>query len=371
MPIEDIKTKEGTSTRFVFPVPITGTNAAMADTNPPEAILPGVAWRGMTTLLSGAPKSGKSTLIRDWIRRIGKARFSVNLHHQFVLKDRLVRSANVLYFSEESPYAWNAFFQEMQADKVCFAARSSTGENQSDFDWFKLFDRRHSGIAPIRPDERKYWVDAVIEVVKAFEIDLVIVDPITRFLALTSENDNSEVLSAMIETERIATEGNCALLMLHHTGKAGGQARGASAFLQNADAILTLRKPKEGEEVPEAPDQDSVRILEGVGRFDEIEPKIGLWFDGAEYFGTDRVSSTGKVRRLQEDDSDLILVFVKRNAPIEASLESSNWEGFSKEEIETGTKITGSRFQRAMRTLVSKNAITRYGNTRKTRYKLT
>jgi len=161
------------------------------------------------------------------------------------------------------------------------------------------------------------------------------------------------------------------LLMLHHTGKAGGQARGASAFLQNADAILTLRKPKEGEEVPEASDQDSVRILEGVGRFDEIEPKIGLWFDGAEYFGTDRVSSTGKVRRLQEDDSDLILVFVKRNAPIEASLESSNWEGFSKEEIETGTKITGSRFQRAMRTLVSKNAITRYGNTRNTRYKLT
>ena len=83
------------------------------------------------------------------------------------------------------------------------------------------------------------------------------------------------------------------------------------------------------------------------------------------------MSSTGKVRRLQEDDSDLILVFVKRNAPIEASLESSNWEGFSKEEIETGTKITGSRFQRAMRTLVSKNAITRYGNTRNTRYKLT
>ena len=108
-----------------------------------------------------------------------------------------------------------------------------------------------------------------------------------------------------------------------------------------------------------------------MGRFDEIEPKIGLWFDGAEYFGTDRVSSTGKVRRLQEDDSDLIITFVKKNEPMDASLESSNWEGFSKEEIETGTKLAGSRFQRAMRTLVSKNAITRLGNTRNTRYKLT
>ncbi len=370
MPIEDIKTKEGTTTRFAFPPPITGTAAAMDKTPPPEAIIPGICWRGATSLISGAPKSGKSTLLRDWIRRIGKARFNENLHHQFVLPDRLVRAANILYFSEEAPFAWNAFFQEMQADKVCYAARSSEGENLSDFDWFRLFDRRHSGIAPLRPDERSMWVDAVIEVVNHFDIDMVVLDPITRFLALTSENDNSEVLSAMMEVERIASEGNCALMMIHHTGKAGGQARGASAFLQNVDAILTLRKPKEGEEVPEAPDQESVRILEGVGRYDEIEPRIGLWFDGAEYHGTDRVS-VGKVRKVQADDADTILTFVRRSAPILGSLESSEWEGFTKEEIETGTSLSGSRFQRAMRTLVQKNAISRQGNTRNTRYKLT
>jgi len=371
MPYEDVKLKGGeTESRFTFPIPISGTMAASEDSTPPEAIIPGVCWRNHTTLLSGAAKCGKSTLLRDWIKRIGKARFNPNLCHQFVLKDRLVRAAKILYFSEESPYAWNAFFQEMQADRVCFASRSSAGEDQSDFDWFQLFDRRHTGIAPLRPDERTPWVDAVIEIVKALDIDMVVVDPLSRFLALASENDNAEVLSAMIEMERIATEGNCALMMIHHTGKAGGQARGASAFLQNADVILTLRKPKEGEEVPEAPDPDSVRVLEGVGRFDEIEPRIGLWLQDGEYGGTDRVS-TGKVRKVQDDDSEKILIWFRRSAPAQASLEESTWEGFTKEEIETGTAIGGSRFQRAMRTLISKNAITRLGNTRNTRYKIT
>ena len=370
MPIEDVKTKEGTRTRFVFPSPVSGTDAAECDSSPPEALIPGILWRCHTTLLAGAPKCGKSTLIRDWIRRVAKARHNPNLCHQFMLPDRLVRASNVLFFSEESPFAWNAFFQEMQADRVCYSSRSSEGEDQSDFDWFKLFDRRHSGIAPIRPDERSYWVDSVIEIVKAYEIDMVVLDPVTRFLALASENDNSEVLAAMVDVERIATEGNCGLLMLHHTSKAGGQARGASAFLQNADAILTLRKPREGEEVDEAPDQDSVRILEGSGRFDEIIGKMGLWYQDNEYHATDRVQ-VGKVRKIQEDDADVMLEFIRRNAPLAASLEEANWEGFTKEEIEKGTQISRSRFQRSMRTLVSKNAVTRLGNTRNTRYKLT
>ena len=97
--------------------------------------------------------------------------------------------------------------------------------------------------------------------------------------------------------------------------------------------------------------------------------------------GRARLIKTKKFREWEKEAGDDIAgrrakieegsLFVKKNAPIEASLESSNWEGFSKEEIETGTKLAGSRFQRAMRTLVSKNAITRYGNTRNTRYKLT
>ncbi|MCP4004632.1 MAG: hypothetical protein GY725_10585, partial [bacterium] len=94
MPLEDIKNSRGvTETRFTFPVPVTGTEAARDDPTPPESILPGICWRGHTSLLSGAPKAGKSTLIRDWIRRIGKAHFNENFHSHFVLPDRLVKAA--------------------------------------------------------------------------------------------------------------------------------------------------------------------------------------------------------------------------------------------------------------------------------------
>ena len=370
MPLEDIKDNKGvTTTRFTFPVPITGTDAAIDDPTPPESILPGVAWRGHTTLLSGAPKAGKSTLIRDWIRRIGLAHFNENMHSHFVLPDRLVKAAKVLYFSEENPFAWNAFFAGLQEDEVCRSSWSADREPQSDFDWFQLYDRRHTGIAPVRADERKYWVDAVIEIVKLHNIDMVVVDPVTRFLALTSENDNMEVLSAMMEMERIATEGNCALLMLHHTGKAGGQARGASAFLQNVDVILTLRKPRDGEEVDEASNPETVRVLEGTGRFDEIVSRMGLWYEDAQYYGTDHVSAVRPMNP-QGDDADRILQWVKMNTPIPGTIEDDQFGGFEKTEVMEGVDMKGSRFQRAMRTLVSKNAVRRDGNTRNTRYYL-
>ena len=97
---------------------------------------------------------------------------------------------------------------------------------------------------------------------------------------------------------------------------------------------------------------------------------MGLWYQDNEYHATDRVQ-VGKVRKIQEDDADVMLEFIRRNAPLAASLEEANWEGFTKEEIEKGTQISRSRFQRSMRTLVSKNAVTRLGNTRNTRYKLT
>jgi len=368
MPLEDIKNNRGvTETRFTFPVPVTGTEAARDDPTPPESILPGVCWRGHTSLLSGAPKAGKSTLIRDWIRRIGKAHFNENFHSHFVLPDRLVKAARILYFSEENPFAWNAFFSELQDDEVCRATFTPEREPQSDFDWFHLYDRRHTGIAPVRPDDRKYWVDAVIQIVKAQMIDMVVIDPITRFLALASENDNMEVLGAMMEMERIATEGNCGLLMLHHTGKAGGQARGASAFLQNVDVILTLRKARDGEEVSEATNPETVRVLEGTGRFDEIVSRMGLWYEDAEYHGTDHV---GAVRPMnpQGDDADAILQWIKLKTPIPTTLEADQFTGFEKNEIMEGVDMKGSRFQRAMRTLVSKNAVRRDGNTRNTRY---
>ena len=367
MALETLKTNEGEEVvRWTFPPATSGSSASTTEITPPEAILPGIAYRGHTSLLSGAPKAGKSTFLRDCIRTIAKAHDSVNQHSHFMLRDRLVKAAKVLVFSEEAPYQWNSFFADMRSEDICRAA-TKFGEADCDFDWFHLYDRRHAGITPTTGIERKLWINAVIDMVDAFDIDLVVIDPITRFMALNSENDNAEVLSAMIGMERIASGGKCALLMLHHTGKAGGQARGASAFLQNPDVLLTLRMAREDEEVAEAPEPSQVRVLTGSGRFPEIEPAMACWLteDG---FEATRSVEQGHRRTQADDDADAILVLVNRLQPEREMLADSVFDGIPGGEIRKECKLTPVRMQRAMRMLLSKNALRKTGNTRDARY---
>ena len=356
MAVETLKTKDGEEiVRWTFPPATSGSVASTTESTPPEAIIPGVAYRGHTSLLSGAPKAGKSTFLRDCIRTIAKAHDSVNQHHHFMLRDRLVKASRVLVFSEEAPFQWNSFFADMRSEDICRAA-TKFGEADCDFDWFHLYDRRHPGITPTNPIERKLWINAVIDMVDAFSIDLVVIDPVTRFLALTSENDNSEVLQAMVDLERIASDGKCALLMLHHTGKAGGQARGASAFLQNPDVLLTLRMAREDEEVAEAPDPGQVRVLTGTGRFQEIEPAVACWLteDG---FEATRSVEKGQKRTQTDEDSDEILRFVSKIQPERELLADTVFDGIPGGEIRDSCKLTQVRMQRAMRMLLSKNAL--------------
>lgn len=367
MPIKDMKTKEGEEiVRWVFPPATSGSAASRVESVPPEAILPGVAYRGFTSLVSGAPKAGKSTWVRDCIRTIAKAHDSTTGYSHFMLRDRMVKACNVLVFSEEAPYQWNSFFSDMTDEGICRAAEKD-GRNDCDFDWFRLYDRRHPGITPTNAVERQLWINAVIDMVDAFSIDLVIIDPITRFMALTSENDNSEVLAAMIAMERIASEGDCALMMLHHTGKAGGQARGASAFLQNPDVLLTLRMAKEEEEVAEAPDQDEVRVITGTGRFPEIESQIACWMTDDGFDATTNVSKVGKRTGL-DLDADSILAFISQVQPEREMLADSVFDGIPGGEIRAKCELTPVRMQRAMRLLLSKNALRKSGTTKNARY---
>ncbi len=369
MPVEEIQVNGEPVTRFVFPPPTSGTESATNETEPPEAILPGVCYRFHTTLMSGAPKAGKTTLIRDWIRSIGKAHDSHTQHSHFMLRDRLVKASRVLVFSEEAPYQWDSFFADMRQENICKVATNADGA-VCDFSWCQIYDRRHAGIAPTTPLERLLWIEAVIQMVKDLKIDMVIIDPITRFLALASENDNAEVLTALVQLERVASEGGCGLLMLHHTGKSGGQARGASAFLQNADVLLTLRHAREEEEILDAPDPNEVRMLTGTGRFPEIEGIVGCWRTDDGFAATTSVSQGAK-RSQTDHDADAILAFISGEQPARELLEAADYDGISGSDIREATGITQVRMHRAIRMLISKNAIWKRGTTKNARYHLT
>jgi len=86
-------------------------------------------------------------------------------------------------------------------------------------------------------------VDDFIGEVKAsgFRPGLIIFDTLADAIAGAEENDNGQATLMMAEARRIATELDCAVCFLHHTGKADKETqRGASAFRAKMDVSICV-----------------------------------------------------------------------------------------------------------------------------------
>lgn len=333
--------------KFTLPHPDTGESLARSEAEPPQAIWPGFAYRGATTLFCGVPKAGKSSLLRDMLRRTHKAGQTYS-GVRSIMPTGNVRAANVLAISEESSWAWAEFAEGLPGDA-------------SEKNWLRVIHRGHGRISPGGRDELRPWVDAVIERVKIHEIDLLILDPITRVLALESENENSEVLRALMEIERIATEGRCAVVMIHHSSKGGATARGAGAWEQQPDIILSLRTLGDKEEVDtgEGVLKDRIRILEGRGRFPGIEPRLALHMDeDYEYHYLEGAIVRGITTA--DYDGERILKLMLANPAME----------YQASDLATVLQLDIQRFRRAMRSLVERNRVIKGGTTRNATYLL-
>ena len=333
--------------KFTLPHPDTGQSLAESEVEPPAAIWPGAAYRGATTLFCGMPKAGKSSLLRDMLRRTHEASLTYK-GVPSILPTGNVRAANVLIISEESGWAWSEFAQGLRGD--------ATEKN-----WLRVIHRGHGRISPSGREELRPWVDAVIERVKIHEIDLLILDPISRVLALESENENSEVLRALMEVERIATEGNCAVVMIHHSSKGGATARGAGAWEQQPDIILSLRTLGDKEEVDtgEGVIKDRIRILEGRGRFPGIESRMAVHMDDDyKYHYLEGAIVRGITTT--DYDGDRILTLMRSNPAME----------YQASDLAAVLKLDIQRFRRAMRSLVERNRVLKGGTTRNATYML-
>lgn len=96
-------------------------------------------------------------------------------------------------------------------------------------------------------------VGAVIDEIKSKGIDVLVVDPFVRAHRL-SENDNKHIDFVMDLFAKIAHEGNCSVLLVHHSRKGfvGGDAdsfRGGSSMTSAARIALTLQTMSEEEAV--------------------------------------------------------------------------------------------------------------------------
>lgn len=239
-----------------------------------EWLWKGWAARGHFTLLNGFWKSGKSTL----------------LSHVFRCTDGggdiagKIEPCRVLVLTEESRQIWNGRVEQVGIrDNVHFLCRPLKGRTSM-----------------------REW-SAMLDEAGKYEADLVIIDTLSYFWPVESENDAAMVQGALIPVQCLAESGK-AVIACHHPkksadGGAGQSARGSGALSGAADILAEFKL------FDTARHEDPRRKLRGLSRFEETpgDIVIELTEDGYRTIGktqeADRQTQIGTVRGIL-DKSD-------------------------------------------------------------------
>jgi AAA domain len=188
-----------------------------ANETPTDWLWTGLIARGNVTLLTSLWKAGKTTLLTGLMQRFATGGIFLDLP---------VEPAKVLVVSEESRRTWAERLRRMPVGPHC-----------------RLLSRpfRH------RPTAEAWnkFVDHAIELHAAGNLDLIVIDPLAKFLPGSSENDLNSLL-AMLDPLQPLTEAGAGVLILHHPRKKaseeGNSARGSGGLLASVDIILELSR---------------------------------------------------------------------------------------------------------------------------------
>lgn len=136
--------------------------------------------------------------------------------------------------------------------------------------------------------ENFYFIDSLdfredfqnlLTLCKREKYDLVVFDTQSRVLAMEEENSNAEANHMLRLMRRLTLETNCAVGLVHHSGKAENskgvyKGRGASAIAGGVDVIVNL----------EALDEDTIKLIIGKNRIIGTNPVIYLKKGGEDSF---------------------------------------------------------------------------------------
>jgi hypothetical protein len=223
-------------------------------------------WEGILpmdslALFHGQPKAGKTTFVYSLIKAI------VNGDNAFL--GHGIRKAKVLILAlEESPFSIKTRLR-----KIGITADSN------------LFIYN----APLISAPSTY--DGLAKYIKANDIEIIVVDILMNFIAVDTENDNSQVERALEPLRQFARLHKLTIILIHHSGKnAEGDdpvknVRGASALAGKADFIFSLIK-KGGS-------NKNRRVLNIDGRYDDSPP---------EPMDIEYIPETGEFFSVREDD---------------------------------------------------------------------
>jgi hypothetical protein len=210
----------------------------------------------LTDLAGAAKKSGKTTFITHMVAAaIGGGEFV----------GFATRKAKVLFLTEQGNNFANALkkcglAEEQDALRIV-QYRDLDGKNSP---WDKL-------------------IAAATEVCKRESFEVLVVDTFAGLSGLrgTEENNVGDILKKMAPLKVAAQKHGIAVVVARHAGK-DGKGRGSSIFEGEADIVLTLGRP-------EGNHNKKIRVLEGIGRHDDIPARttIELTNDGYVSLGDD------------------------------------------------------------------------------------
>ena len=177
---------------------------------------------GNLTLLSAAPKAGKTTLMFDVLEGILSSR---------ALLDRRARAVDVLYVTEEAPVTIVNRIDEMASPVLALNPRVH---------WMT----RKPGLT---------WESTSADIgrfVGEYPGALVVIDTMGFWMQIQDENDASQVRAGLQPLVDLARTSGVAVLLVHHNKKTGGKfgegVRGSTAFTGNVDIILELTRDNRG-----------------------------------------------------------------------------------------------------------------------------
>lgn len=204
----------------------------------PDWFVPGLLGRKRLTLLTAAPKTGKSAAAYGIALKLASGLAGTWLGTDFGASIGL----RVLYLSAEGGLRLIQQRYELLADGL-------PGGFHNDF---RLLVER-----PWPRLDAPEGLNILRATLTAQPADILIIDPLARFRDLEGENDNAISQRFAENLRSVADDHNLAVLLVHHPSKAGGTdreatsfygGRGASALFGEVDAAISLRRePKSGE----------------------------------------------------------------------------------------------------------------------------
>jgi len=190
-------------------------DVAKLSTSAPDFLLPPLIARGALTLLTGAPKLGKTRFVLSLLKAALEGREFLGVTQKPV---------KALYMSEMDPKGFGLYLNRYGLDGSPFL-----------FEYF--ID------APAVPWEMK--VEAVFTQAKKAEVDLVVFDTVLRWAGTQDEEVNSYgSMNAALWPLIKAKASGVAVLAVHHDRKAGGspgsRALGSVAVTGSVDDTISL-----------------------------------------------------------------------------------------------------------------------------------